>query len=198
MSRSTKKGKSTVASELAPSLTAILGSAPVLPGEAEELYRQGLQSLIEELEAKTVMQVYLTEKIYECLWWMRRYEQQKRATLAREMARILCSGTTYKFTADEADVMDAVLDNEFDGWLDESIYSEQSLRQEAFSNKSGAVANLNEQIAVLAKTLAGFQASYEVLANRKLNTERLRLQNELIAKDLSAIELKAQPDVGQS
>ena len=35
------------------------------------------------------MQVYLAEKILECLWWMRRYEQQKRATLAREMAKIL-------------------------------------------------------------------------------------------------------------
>jgi hypothetical protein len=45
-------------------------------------------------------------------------------------------------------------------------------------------------VALKAKTLAGFQASYEVLVNRKVNAERMRLQNALMQRDLGAIENK--------
>jgi hypothetical protein len=182
-------------------LTDILGAAPILPGESEKSYQQGLQSLIEELEAKTVMQVYLAEKIFECLWWMRRYEQQKRATLTREMAKILNSGTFSQTSFEENQIMEVLLDptrcNEFEKILKGSVHNEQSLLQLAFANKATSIANLNEQVTVLAKTLAGFQVSYEVLSSRKLNLERLRIQNELLSKDLLAIELET-PDAGQS
>ena len=106
---SAAKSNPAKSTEVVPSLTAVLGVIPILPGESDSEYRQGLQSLIEELEAKTVMQVYLAEKIFECLWWMRRYEQQKRATLVREMARILCSGASYKLSDDEAQVMELIM-----------------------------------------------------------------------------------------
>ncbi|MFC1832546.1 hypothetical protein ACFL0S_11080 [Thermodesulfobacteriota bacterium] len=41
----------------AKSISSVLGSTPTLPGESAEEYQQGLQSVIEELEAKTVIQV---------------------------------------------------------------------------------------------------------------------------------------------
>jgi hypothetical protein len=50
--------------------------------------------------------------------------------------------------------------------------------------------NLDQRGALKAKTLAGFQASYEVLVNRKVNAERMRLQNALMQRDLGAIENK--------
>lgn len=70
------------------SITQLLNVSPVLPGESADLYKISLQGLIQELEAKTVLQLYLAEKIHECVWWMRRYEQQKRMTLIQEMAAL--------------------------------------------------------------------------------------------------------------
>ena len=51
--------------------------------------------------------------------------------------------------------------------------------------------NADEQVALKAKTLAGLQASYEVLANRGLNAERMRLQNALLRRDLGALDAPA-------
>jgi hypothetical protein len=70
-------------------ITQILGSSPVLPGESDAVYQQVLIATVYELGATTPLQIYLAEKIYECLWWMRRYENQKRSTLIRKMAQIL-------------------------------------------------------------------------------------------------------------
>lgn len=199
---SSVKRKSRRTSSTAKSISSVFDNTPTLPGESAEEYQQGLQSLIEELEAKTKMQVYLAEKIFECLWWMRRYEQQKRATIAQGMTELLTDLKSYEFTADDYQIMDIILNptrrNDFDQFLKNSGYTEHSLMQEAFKNKIGSIENYNKQIALLTKTLSGFQASYEVLANRKLHIERLQLQNKLLERDLSAIEIKALPDVSQS
>lgn len=50
-----------------PGIMQILGSMPVLPGESQEVYQLGLVSTIQELGATTPLQIYLAEKIYECL-----------------------------------------------------------------------------------------------------------------------------------
>ena len=57
-------GKITQKSEISK----LLGAKSVLPGENAEVYAAGLAALIAELEAKTVLQIYLAEKIYDCLW----------------------------------------------------------------------------------------------------------------------------------
>ena len=44
------------------SISDVLGVEPVLPGEPEQGYRQGLQDLIAELDAKSPLQIYLAEK----------------------------------------------------------------------------------------------------------------------------------------
>jgi hypothetical protein len=46
-----------------PSLTKVLGVVATLPGEPADLYRMSLETLIEELGARSVLQVYLAEKI---------------------------------------------------------------------------------------------------------------------------------------
>ena len=51
---------------------------------------------IEELGAKTQLQVYLAEKIFQCLWWLRRYETQKRSTIVAGMADALTHYATPK------------------------------------------------------------------------------------------------------
>ena len=81
-----------IAVAVAPSISRFLGVVPILPGESADLYQASLDTLIEELGARSVLQVYLAEKIHECLWWMRRYEVQKRTIVTTEMASLLNYG----------------------------------------------------------------------------------------------------------
>ena len=56
------------------------------------------------------------------------------------------------------------------------------------SRRRGELNLLDQQIALQAKILAGFQASYEIAFNRKRNVERLDLQNALLRRDLKALD----------
>ena len=171
----------------------VLGATPILPGEFEELYKKGLADLIAELDAKTVLQVYLAEKIFDCLWWIRRYEEQKRSTLIVEMASKIKGQYTSRLTEIEIYVREALLCNRIDDVAANAVesvgHSIASLRQDAFKTKRVELQQLDHQIALQTKILAGLQTSYEVAYNRKLNIERLQLQNDQLRKDLGAIEV---------
>lgn len=172
----------------------VVGSL-VLPGESEIEYQHGLIATIQELGASTPLQIYLVEKIYECLWWMRRYENQKRSTLIRAMAGALEPSRSGNQVTDlEAWVMDALyanrIDDDFNELLQEQNHTLQTLNQKALANCRLHLESLDQMIALKSKTLIGFQASYEVLVNRKVNAERIRLQNALMQRDLGAIENK--------
>ena len=181
-------------SDYAASITQLLNISPVLPGESSDLYQSSLQGLIHELEAKTVLQVYLAEKIHECLWWMRRYEQQKRLILIHEMATIATPGHAFDREDRRTQLLNRLLSDQNDPEAIQMIgsigFTAESLLQKAFDKKKVDVAYLNHQIALQVKILAGFQASYELAFNRKFHAERLRLQNEMISRDLQAIDVK--------
>ena len=53
------------------------------------------------------------------------------------------------------------------------------------------LANVDEQIALRVKTLNGLQSSYEALVTRKIHIERLQLQNELLRRDLDAVDVES-------
>jgi hypothetical protein len=188
-----KKSSDKAVQIISSPITQILGSTPALPGESQEAYQQGLVATIQELAASTPLQIYLAEKIYECLWWMRRYENPKRATLIHSMAGIL---ETDKYAGGITDlqawVMDALyanrIDDEFYELLGEHNLTMETLTRKAMASHRSVFENLVQMIALNAKTLAGFQASYEVVVNRKANAERMRLQNALMQRDLGAIE----------
>lgn len=173
-----------------------LGIDPLLLGEPLDEYHQGLQSLIVELQAKSPLQVYLAEKIYDSLWWIRRYEGQKRALIIAEMG-IQVSGVREHMmdstqVANQKYLRETLLQNKWDqkslDILRATGFSRQSLRQAAMSVRRDELQQLDQQIALHAKMLAGFQASYEVAFNRKRNVERLDLQNALLRRDLEALE----------
>jgi hypothetical protein len=177
------------------SISQLVGVSQVLPGESELVYQQGLIATVQELGAETPLQIYLSEKIYECLWWMRRYENQKRATLIRAMASALDSnklgGQVSKLEAWATDALhENRIDDEFNNLLQKHNLTLDSLNQKALANCRASLESLDQMVALKAKTLAGFQASYEVLVNRKVNAERMRLQNALMQRDLGAIENK--------
>ena len=168
-------------------------STPILPGESEETYETGLADLIAELDAKTVLQVYLAEKIFDCLWWIRRYEQQKRATVIVQMAALTKEFYVTDITPEEVHVREGLMINSIDDATINTAaragHSISSLRQQALATKRAEIQQLDQQIALQTKILAGLQASYEVAYNRKSNIERLKLQNDQLRKGLSAIEI---------
>ena len=194
MSNKQSSGKSLkVASS---SVSEVLGITPVLPGESMEVYQRGLLATIQELGATTPLQIYLAEKIYECLWWMRRYENQKRATLIHSMAGLLDPNHFSKAVSDAAAwAMEALfsnrIDDEFTEVLDGLNLTMESLTQKALEICQFKLESLDEMIALKAKTLAGFQASYEALVNRSVLQERLKLQNDLLRRDLQTIDVPA-------
>jgi hypothetical protein len=188
-----KKTSEKAVQMISSAITQILGSTSVLPGESQEVYQQGLVATIEELGASTPLQIYLAGKIYECLWWMRRYENQKRATLIHSMAVILETDKYARGISElQAWVMDALhanrIDDEFNELLSAHNLTIETLTQKAMANSRSIFESLDQMVALNAKTLGGFQASYEVVVNRKANAERMRLQNALMHRDLGAIE----------
>lgn len=183
------------------SISKLLGSASVLPGESAAQYQASLQGLIEELEAKTVMQVYLAEKMHECLWWVRRYEAQKRTTIVAAMARIAANGSRSSVSNKEALVRQVLNNGQPEDMealrtmLKGIHHTPESLQQKAMHSESDSLVQLDQQIALQTKILAGLQASYEVAFNRKGVAERLQLQNNLLRRDLQAINLPPAQEV---
>jgi len=108
------------------------------------------------------------------------------------MAGLLAPGDGPAVEEMRAMAMELIMANEGEDGLVAAMVgrnlSPDSLRQRALYNLRWRLQELDAQLALKAKTLAGLQASYEVLANRRTNAERLRLQNELLRRDLGALE----------
>jgi hypothetical protein len=178
---------------ITPSKSSGIGlSDPVLPGESSSDYQSGLALIIEQFEAKTVLQVYLAEKIYDCLWWIQRYQMQKRLLVVEKMVNIAYEIDLHEDLSTEQEFRDAFssgkINKKIQAALDRKFRILETVKTEALDIKSGSLRDLDDQIALQAKILAGFQASYEVASNRKLVSEKLTLQNQLLRKDLGALD----------
>ena len=98
------------------------------------------------------------------MWWIRRYENQKRATVIHAMAKALARVRTYDIDDKllawvEAAVHANRLDDEFAQLLVDKRFTIQSLTQRAMASCQGELLNLEGLISNKAKTMAGFQAS---------------------------------------
>ena len=70
-------------------------------------------------------------------------------------------------------------------------YSAESLLARAMNKERDAIQKIDHLIALRVKTLGQLQQSYEALVNRFVLQERLKLQNELLKRDLQAIDVTA-------
>lgn len=171
-----------------------VGASQILPGESAEKYYHGLASTIDELGAKSMLQIYAAEKIFQCLWWMRRYETQKRSSIIKAMAKEL-SGPSYGANKDQ--IMGITMLLEAGLWSDSAIlklmkdrgHTAGSLLEYAMDRQKEELIELEQSIAQKAATLLQLQKSFEVLVNRSVLHERLKLQNELLKRDLLAIDV---------
>lgn len=166
-------------------------ASPVLPGQSLEQYHTGLQSLVSELQARTPMQVYLAQKMFDCMWWLRSYDLAKHSAIAEAMISIL------KLDADEEEdwpVLQCLRSLDWNNALvseaaDQWGHTVQSLHALATTRSRDKLLNLEQLSAIRTKTLNQLQTSYEALVSRPILQERLKLQNQLMVRDLSAIEL---------
>ena len=182
---------------IASPISQVLGTVSVLPGESEEIYNEGLVATVQEMGATTPLQIYLAEKIYECLWWMRRYENQKRAALIHEMAKNITPRHKFSNAAELQALAIQVLEENsltnktFNEILGKQDLTLDSLKHQVITARRAELISLDNMIVLKAKTLTGFQSSYEALVNRSVLQERLKLQNDLLKRDLHAIEVTA-------
>jgi hypothetical protein len=181
-----------------------IGSLAVLPGESGDKYLEGLISTIQELNARSNMQIYYAEKIFQRMWSMKRYEEQKRACLIAEMVKAL--GGSFAESADERLALTRNLEAGvwdtpgMDKRLKSKGFTPQSLTQKAFERCMDEVLRYEQLIAVAMHSMIGLQKSYESLVHRSIMQERLKLQNELLKRDLQAIDVKSRqinPDMSE-
>ena len=176
-------------------------SMPLLPGESQELYLKSFHSTILELGASTELQIYMAEKIFTSIWWMRRYENQKRALIIKGMVDAhlgLHGQSDLRLTLTK--LFQA---SKFDGQAITDMLAQKGqtaaiLLQESMARYASELLAIDEQIALRAKTMVTLQQSYEALVNRSVLHERLKLQNEILKRDLQAIDLKLAPQLEDS
>jgi hypothetical protein len=175
-------------------ISQVVGSQSILPGESLDLYRSGFEATVRELGATTPLQIYLAEKIFDCLWWIRRYQNQKRATLIRNMAEVFVPNKISQYVTEVEEWVTNALEHnqitdDLQEMLDQNRLTMDSLMQRGMTRSRQVMEQYDEMIAVQMKTLTGFQAAYENLVNRNIHAERVRLQNEILNRDLTAISV---------
>jgi hypothetical protein len=171
--------------QAASKISQIVGGSFILPGESAQQFHKAYAEALVELGAQTQLQIYLAEQIFHSMWWIRRYELQKRASLISEMVKILRSPGL-----DLTELLEA------GRWDDPAVITEikskgftvQSLLQRAGVRHQEELMRLDQSIALKAHTLTQLQKSYEALVNRSVMQERLKLQNDLLKRDLLAID----------
>ena len=184
--------------QAASKISQIVGGKFILPGENAQQFHQAYAAALVELGAQTQLQIYLAEQIFHSMWWIRRYELQKRANLISEMVKILRSpGLAEIAGLDLTELLEA------GRWDDPAVINEinskgftvQSLLQRAGVRQQEELMRLDQSIALKAHTLAQLQKSYEALVNRSVMKERLKLQNDLLKRDLLAIDTPVVKDL---
>jgi len=170
----------------------IFGPTRLLPGESEAVYRAGLIGTIKELGATTHLQTYVAEKIFQCMWWMRRYETQKHLAIITAMVEKLVNYGTPK---EQRHALTLLMQGQEWGKpalqtiIKASGNTAESLMAHAVESSREEIQKIDQLIALRVKTLGQLQQSYEALVNRSVMQERLRLQNELLKRDLHAIDV---------
>lgn len=184
--------------QAASKISQIVGGNFILPGENAQQFHQAYAAALVELGAQTQLQIYLAEQIFHSMWWIRRYELQKRASLISEMVKILRSpGLAELPGLDLTELLEA------GRWDDPAVlieikskgFTAQSLLQRAGVRQQEELMRIDQSIALKAHTLAQLQKSYEALVNRSVMQERLKLQNDLLKRDLLSIDTPVVKDI---
>ena len=75
--------------------------------------------------------------------------------------------------------------------LDDCGHTPESLYAESLGRAQEQLIHIEQLRAIRTKSMLQLQGAYEALVNRSILRERLHMQNELMRRDLGAIEVKA-------
>lgn len=140
----------------ASQITNIFGPIRLLPGESADVYKTGLIATIKELGATTHLQTYLAEKIFQCLWWMRRYEIQKQASVLNAMVRLATRHSVPEIT--KLNLTKNLQAHQWDDpkvkeFLKEKGFTPEGLSAQGMSEAREEIQKLDMLIALRVKTL---------------------------------------------
>lgn len=191
-------GAKGAAQQSSSKISQIVGGNFILPGESVQEFQQACEQVIQELGAQTQLQIYLAEQIFHSMWWIRRYERQKRACVISAMVDVIKG---FSMSAHPGQALTELF--ELGHWDDPAVLKEvkakgltvEGLVQKATSQVKDRLMQLDQSVALKMHTLTQMQKSYEALVNRSVMQERLKLQNDLLKRDLLAIDTPVVKDL---
>jgi hypothetical protein len=164
------------------------GSLPMLPGESQDEYSQGLAELQTELQASTLFETYLVQKMFDCVWWVRRFDRMRASVItdgiydalsyahqSDEMLRLIQAG---QWDAEELEMAARFLNTTVDGLV--ALATNQNRHR---------LAKIDQQITDRLKMLKDLQKAYDQHVNRAFVRERMALQNQMLEQQLTAIDV---------
>lgn len=175
-------------------IKALVGStAVIIPGESQAEYESGREATIRDLGAQSPLEIYLAEKMFDCLWWIRRLDAMRIDVIRQGMLHAL------RFDFQRNDILSLI---EQEAWDDprlidaakESDLTVGGLPAAGMIESQGALESIDRQTSLRMKMFRDLQKSFEAHTNRTLQQDRLVLQNELlrqhiVSKDVSSIDI---------
>ena len=164
------------------------GSLPMLPGESQDEYSRGLAELQTELQANTLFETYLVQKMFDCVWWVRRFDRMRASVItdgiydalsyahqSDEMLRLIQAG---QWDAEELEMAARFVNTTVDGLV--ALATNQNRHR---------LAKIDQQITDRLKMLKDLQKAYDQHVNRAFIRERMALQNQMLEQQLTAIDV---------
>ena len=172
-------------------LKTLAGStAVVIKGESQQEYDQGREATIRDIGAQSPLEVYLAEKMFDCLWWIRRLDAVRVDVIREGMVQAL------DYFQRNAEIRELIAREEWDDpamqrALQKSDLTVDTLPAAGMIKAEKSLESMDKQTGFRMKMFRDLQKAYEAHTNRQLNTDRLTLQNRLLSQHISVNEIKA-------
>ena len=187
--------------DLVKSLTTLLSSSKLLPGESESEFNASLEGLLSELENPSPLNIALVTQLNECLWWIKRHTVDKELLLHEAMARILSKARDHSDIYNNREVPDA-LDNYFsgnaskdhkefiEGLLVKGRLTMSTLRARGFKDASKHLKMADELIHRQYQTMRHLQKSIDAVDFKSRIIKRMDLELADLESKARAIDVK--------
>ena len=170
-------------------LKTLAGStAVVIKGESQQEYDQGREATIRDLGAQSPLEVYLAEKMFDCLWWIRRLDVMRVDVIREGMVQAI---DYFHRNAQIRELIarEAWHDPAMQEALRKSELTADTLPAAGMIKAEKSLESIDKQTGFRMKMFRDLQKAYEAHTNPQLNTDRLTLQNRLLSQHLSVKDI---------
>ena len=175
-------------------LKTLAGStAVVIKGESQQEYDQGREATIRDLGAQSPLEVYLAEKMFDCLWWIRRLDVMRVDVIRDGMVQAI------DYFHRNAQIRELIAKEAWDDpamkeALDKSELTADTLTAAGMIKAEKSLESIDRQTGFRMKMFRDLQKSFEIHTNRRANSERLVLQNALLHRHVAAKDVSSGDD----